>query len=107
MSLPSEQDADRLRKLTADEPLPPDQMRTGRDRREAGEPERVFVYVDLERVLGEDGGGKLAKALHQSIMRTKGTGEREEIKLIVQGGRVLEVVPHQERWKVLPPRNRP
>lgn len=72
-----------------------------------GEPERVFVYVDLERLLGEDGGAKLAKALHASQMRTKGTGDREEIKLIVQGGRVLEVVPHQERWRVLPPRNRP
>jgi len=48
------------------------------------------------------GAQELLEALAESADRTKGRpGDREEIKVVLQGGRIIDVIGAPRRWKIL------
>lgn len=101
MSEPAE--PDRLTRLAADEPLPPGQLRTGRDRR-AGDAE-IIVTGDagrLLRLLGPGWESKLADALEDVDKHAVGwPGSSSVIKITRQGGKVVDIEGPPRKYRVL------
>lgn len=65
---------------------------------------RTFVVTQqqLLELLGHDGARAFAEAAAESKARTAAhPGEREEIRIVYQNGKVIEVCGAPRRWKTL------